>query len=292
MFATFIKGLDHGSVFNLPPLEKTIKELYHVDIETKQPLDIQELSKRIGEKPSLLLCAMLASQRNCSVFGVKCLIEVLAGIAENQRIVVSELDYSPIQTRPFNFTLITHGFLSKEFEPINEALGERNHASVGFKFTPEHRVSKLELRENPKSNGSFDLDLKIDMFITIFSDCPNQNKEQQKRISETIPVGSVVVEFDGPTHLGDEQVRKDKLRDSMVQSKGCTVFRMQMPYQHQGKGSTAFNHGNLATMLDGQIQDIKNHFQNRLFDTINTSYLLKSLTGNSHENKVTLSKIT
>ncbi|MBT2771034.1 DUF559 domain-containing protein [Halomonas sp. ISL-60] len=292
MFATFIKGADRSNIFNLPPLEKTIKELYHVDIETKRPLDIQELSKRIGEKPSLLLCAMLASQPNSSVFGVKCLIEVFAGIAENQPVVVSELDYGLVQTRPFNFTLVTNGFLNDEFEPINEALGERNHASVGFKFTPENRVPKLGLREKPKLNGSFDLDLKIDMFITVFADCPRQNKEQQKRINETIPVGSVVIEFDGPTHLGDEQVRKDKLRDSMVQSKGYTVFRIQTPYQHQGKGSTDLNRDSIANMLEGQIQDIKNHFQNRLFDAIDTSYLLNSLTGNSHENKVTLSKIT
>jgi hypothetical protein len=289
---TLIYGVDHNSIFNLPPLENTIKERYRVDTETKKPLDVQELSKRIGERPSLLLCAMLGSQPKCSAFGVKCLIEVLAGIADNHPIDVSLLDYGPVQTRPFNFTLSTNGFLNEVFEPINVALGERNHASVSFCFTPEHRVPKLELREQPELNSSFELDLKIDMSITIFADCPNQNKEQQKRISESIPVGSVVVEFDGLTHLGDEQVRKDKLRDSMVQSKGCTVYRIQMPYQHQGKGATVLNRDSLAAMLEGQIQDIKNHFQNRLFDTINASYLLKSLTENNPENKVTWSKVT
>lgn len=283
MFATFIKGVDPKNIVNLPSLRDTIKERYRIDNKTKKPLDIQELSKRIGENPSLLLCAMLGSQPKCSVFGVKCLIEVIVGIAENHPIYVSELDYGPVQTRPFNFTLITRGFLNEVFEPINESLGERNHASVSFKFTPEHRVSKLELREHPEINSYFDLDLKIDMHITIFADCPNQNTEQQKRISESIPVGSVVVEFDGMTHLSDEQVRKDKLRDSMVQSKGSTVFRVQMPYQHQGKGSTAHNRDSLATMLEGQIGDIKNYFQSRLFDTVNASYLLKSLA----ENKVT-----
>lgn len=291
MCATIVKGWQDVS-FNLPPLEKTIKERYRVDVETKRPLDIRELSKRIGEKPSLLLCAMLANQPNSSMFGVKCLIEVLAGIAEDQPIGVSELDYGPVQTRPLNFKLITNGFLNKEFEPMNEALGERNNASVGFNFTPEHRVPKLGLRENPKLNGSFDLDLKIDMFITVFADCPTQNKGQRKRINETIPIGSVVVEFDGPTHLGDEQVRKDKLRDSMVQSKGYTVFRIQTLYQHQGKGSTDLNRSNIATMLVGQVQDIKNHFRNRFFDAINTNYLLNSLAENDPEGKSVLSKST
>ena len=281
MCATVVKGVDQVSIFNLPPLEKTIKERYGFDIKTKKPLDIQELSKRIGEKPSLLLCAMLANQPNCSFFCVNCLIEVLAGIAENQPIFVSELDYGCAQTRPFNFTLITHGFLNEEFEPINKALGGRNCASVGFKFTPEHKVPKVGLREKPKLNGSFDLNLKIDVFITIFADCPNQSNKQRKRINETIPIGCVVVEFDGPAHLSDEQVRKDKLRDSMVQSQGDTVFRIQMPYKHQGKGSAALNRDSITTMIEGQVQDIKNHFRHRLFDAINTSYLLKSLRRNA-----------
>jgi hypothetical protein len=86
-----------------------------------------------------------------------------------------------------------------------------------------------------------------------------------------------VVEFDGPAHLSDEQVRRDKVRDSMVQSNGCTVFRVQMPYQHQGKGATELKREILTAMLEGQVQDIKNHFQNRLFATVNASYLLKSL---------------
>ncbi|MFW0986301.1 hypothetical protein [Vibrio parahaemolyticus] len=286
MFATFIKGLDdETSIFSLPPLSKTIKERYNIDTETKVPLDIQALSKRIGEKPSLLLCALLVSQPKCSKFGVECLIEVLAGISGNESVVVGELDYGTIQTRPFNFTLITNGFLREVFEPINEEIGERNHASVSFKFIPEHNVKKNDLREFPKLTSSYDLDLKIEMSITIFADRPEKNGDGNNRINESIPVGSVVVEFDGLTHLNDEQVRKDKLRDSMVQSTGCTVFRIQVPYQQDGKGSGATNRSNLSTLLVGQIEDIKNHFQNRLFETVRASYLLKSLVENN-KNKI------
>lgn len=281
--ATFIKGADDYGIFHFPPLEQTIKKRYGVDAKTKKPLDVQELSKRIGERAALLLCAMLSNQPRCSAFGVKCLIEVLAGIAGNHPISVSCLDYGPNKTRPFNFTLSTDGFLKELFESINLELGERNHATAHFCFAPEHRVSKRELRELPETNGSFELDLKIDMGIIIFHECSTQNKEQQKRKSELIPVVSVVVEFDGPTHLSDEQVRKDKLRDSMVQSNGCTVFRIQMPYRHQGKGTTEINRDSLSAMLEEQIQDIKNHFQERLFATINTSYLLESLRGKSEK---------
>lgn len=274
---TLVKGVDSHDLFSLPPLEKTIKERYSVDGKTKKPLDIQELSKRIGEKPSLLLCAMLGSQPKCSKFGTECLIEVLAGIAENQPIGVSCLDYGQNQTRPFNFTLKTEGFLKELFEPINVVLGERNHIVADFCFTPEHKVPKKELRELIKTNSSYDLDLRIDMYITIFYSCSNQNSEKRKRESESILVGSVVVEFDGPMHLNDEQVRKDKIRDSMVQSDGCTVFRVQKPYKHQGQGTTKLNSEILSATLEGQIQDIKNHFQNKIFATIKTHHLFKSL---------------
>lgn len=220
---------------------------------------------------------MLSSQPKFSLFGINCLIEVIAGIADNHPIFVSCLDYGPNQPRPFNFILATDGFLEELFEPINLALGERNQAVVSFGFTPEHRVSKQILRGSSELNGSFELDLKIDMDIVVFYNPLNKKSEEQKRRSEYIPIGSVVVEFDGPAHLSDEQVRKDKLRDSMVQSSGCTVFRIQMPYSHHGKGAAQINRDNTSQVIEGQIEDIKNHFRNRLFATVNASYLIKTL---------------
>lgn len=165
---TIIKGLDSRDLFQLPPLKDSIKEIYGISLETKKPLNVQELSGRIGESPSLLLCAMLKSQPKCSLFGVNCLIEIIAGIAENNSVYVSCLDYGPNLPRPFNFVLATDGFLEKSFEPLNVALGERTDASIGFCFTPEYRVPKQTLREFPESNGSFELDLKIDLDITVF----------------------------------------------------------------------------------------------------------------------------
>ncbi|CAH7081599.1 conserved hypothetical protein [Vibrio chagasii] len=272
--STIIKGVVPRDVSSLPALEKTIKERYNVDSNTKKPLNINELSKFIGEKPSLLLCAMLVSESKCSKFGTECIIEILKGIAGKQTIYVSELDYGPNQIRPLNFKLGTSGFLSDEFEPINVALGEKNHATVSFKFTPEYKVSKQLLREDIR--GSFDLDLKIEMALVIFADSPNQDTDP-KRMSESISVGNIVVEFDGPSHLTDEKVRADKNRDSMIQSQGATVFRVQLPYQHKGPNSTALNRENLDTLLQGHIEDLKNHFQNRLYNTVKASLLLKSL---------------
>lgn len=274
--ATLIKGLGDRDIFQLPPLSKEIEERYKINLETKKPLDVQELSKRIGEGPSLLLCAML-NQPKCSFFGVNCLIEIIAGIAENHPIHISCLDYGPNQSRPFNFTLATDGFLKESLEPINLALGERHHAVMSFCFTPEHRVSKQALREFSESSGSFELDLKIDLDISVFYNSLSRKTEQKSRRTETIPIASVVVEFDGPTHLSDEQVRKDKLRDSMVQSNGCTIFRIQIPYNQEGKGATQINRDRMSNLLKGQIKDIKNHFQSRLFATVNASYLLKEL---------------
>lgn len=282
--ATLIKGLGDRDIFQLRPLEEEIKERYNISLETKKPLDVQGLSKRIGQGPSLLLCAMLKSQPDCSLFGVNCLIEVIAGIAENHPVYVGCLDYGLNRYRPFNFTLATDGFLKEVFEPINLALGKKSHASVRFCFTPEYKISKQALRDFSESNGSFGLDLKIDLDMTIFYDCSSHETEQQKRKSDFIPIASVVVEFDGPAHLNDEQVRKDKIRDSMVQSSGCTVFRIQTPYNQQGKGAAQINRDRLSDIIEDQVRDIKNHLQNRLFATVNASYLLKNLLSKQPDN--------
>ncbi|MCA0936925.1 hypothetical protein LCL85_15390 [Vibrio alginolyticus] len=276
MLATALKGIEPSCAISLPPLEDTIRERYKIDLSTKKPIDVEALSKRIGTKPSLLLCSMLSSH-NCSLLGVKCLIEIVAGIAGNQSVIVGLLDYGPFQTRPFNFTLVTHGFLNDEFEPVNELLGQRSNAKLCFRFTPEYRVSKSQLRESIPRNGSFDLDLKIDLSIAVFADSFSQGSTSPKRIAEEIPVASVVVEFDGPNHLKDESVRDDKLRDSMIQSSGSTVFRIQTPYKHKGVGSVALNQENLDILIRGHIEDIQNHFRNRLFSTVKTNFLLKTL---------------
>lgn len=278
MTVTVITGINPYSIINLPPLYKTIKECFNIDRETKKPFNIQELSERIGENPSLLLCAMLATDSTCSKFGVECLIEVLAGIADSNPIHVGSLDYGPHQTRPFNFTLTTRGFLNEVSNSINELLGERNHACFSFTFIPENKIAKSDLR-NGQSNltGTFSLDLTIELCMTIFADETDQNMDQPKRINKEFLIGRVVVEFDGIQHLNDEQVRKDKLRDSMIQGEGCTVFRIQMPYQQAGTGSSKVNKENLSTLLNGQVEDIKNHFRNRLQEAISVNYLLRSL---------------
>ncbi|GEM_PF-3277433 len=281
--ATFIQGLDSRYIHTLPSLEKQIKERFNIDNETKKPFNIQELSERIGEKPSLLLTAMLMTDSKCSKFGVECLIEVLAGIAENSPVYVAVLDYGSYETRPFNFELKTCGFLSEVFNSINELLGECDHACFGFKFIPENKISKSHLRNGQSDlSGTFSLDLTIELYMTIFANEINQNIA--KRICENFLIGRVVVEFDGNTHLGDEQVRSDKLRDSMIQGEGCTVFRIQSTYQQTGTGSTKANKENLSTLLNGQVEDIKNHFKNRFYEAISVNYLLRRIINSNLQN--------
>jgi hypothetical protein len=275
---TVIRGVDEHSFLRLPSLEKNIKEHFNIDNETKKPFNIEELSKRIGGNPSLLLCAMLNTDPMCSKFGVECLIEVLAGIASNNPVRVAELDYGPNTTRPFNFILSTQGFLNEVFNSINELLGEHNTAIFGFSFIPENKITKSYLPSSQTNRtGNFTLDLTIELYMTIYADAINQNMQSQERINKSFLISRVIVEFDGVQHLSDEQVRKDKLRDSMVQGAGCTVFRIQMPYQQVGKGSSQINKENLSTLINGQVEDIKNHFKNRFYEAISTNYLLQSL---------------
>lgn len=274
---TFITGVDEHSWYSLPPLKEIIKDRFNISSETKKPFNVQELSKRIGENPSLLLSAMLKTDSMCSKFGVECLIEVLAGIADDNPVHVAQLDYSLPQTRPFNFTLKTDGFLNEVFNSLNELLGERDHACFSFHFIPENKITKPDLR-NGQSNltGTFSLDLTIELHMTIFTNELIQNMGQQKRIHQIL-IARVVVEFDGPQHLNDEQVRKDKLRDSMIQGEGCTVFRIQSPYKLNGASSNKVYNENLSTLLNGQVEDIKNHFKNHFGNTIYSNYLLRSL---------------
>ncbi|OBU19973.1 hypothetical protein CTM88_20430 [Photobacterium aquimaris] len=79
----------------------------------------------------------------------------------------------------------------------------------------------------------------------------------------------------GQTIFKDETVRADKLRDSMIQSTGSAVFRIQTPYQQSGPGSVVLNRETLDNLIEGQIEYIKNHFQSKLFNLVSTGYLLR-----------------
>ncbi|MBO2671647.1 DUF559 domain-containing protein [Shewanella algae] len=78
----------------------------------------------------------------------------------------------------------------------------------------------------------------------------------------------VVVEFDGPLHLNSDNVRADKLRDSFVQSQGATVFRVQSVNTHDL--NRAQQDEKSHEQLMAHIENIKEHFRNRLFAVLST----------------------
>lgn len=280
-----VNNLRHPDSFTI---EELIKQHFNVDISTTKPLDVKQLSQRIGTLPSLLIVSML-TRPNCSTYGVECFIKVLEGIADNGTFGVHYYDHNKAQTRPFNFKLTTSGFLLDENVHINESLDESDYAQLVFTFIPEYKISKSFLREDITRNGSFDLDLKIDCSLVVWS---NSFSSPPKGVCEEILVASVVVEFDGPNHLKDETVRADKLRDSMIQSTGSTVFRIQTPYLQSGPGSVALNRQTLDNLIKGQIEDIKNHFRNKLFNLVSTSYLLRQLIERKRNNSKNPDNVT
>lgn len=237
---------------------------YGISRLTNKPLSFNAVSEKIGDKPALLMLTMLKNP-NCSIFGIESAIEVMSGIAGVEAINVASISTGlPRTTRPLNFSLCSNGFLKPEVEHLQ-------FLNLRFGFLPEIKVRIYGTNgiDGP-TKGAFDLDLVINLYATVSI----PETADSKRIFQDVELVSVVVEFDGPTHLSDEYVRRDKRRDSAVQGMGKTVFRLQTPYKVDGPGSTKAYKDKQELLISELIQDIKNHFSSKLFSVLNASPLI------------------
>lgn len=214
---------------------------------TTHPISFADLSAKIGENPAFLMLSMLKNP-NCSKAGLETIIDVIQGIAGDESIYVSEIDLGQFVLRPLNFILGTRGFLQEDF-------ATNKHMSCFFSIIPEANYKKSSMKDGEKGSYSLDLEINLNVVVSI------PKTELQDRIFETVKIASVVVEFDGPAHLQDEAVRTDKVRDSMIQGLGKTVFRIQTPYKHKGENSQQLNKDNLSDLVEDHISDIKSHFR-------------------------------
>lgn len=247
----------------LPELVAKEAQKHGINRSTTKPLSFNDISNKIGDEPALLMLSMLEADSKCSKVGIETAIEVMQGIAGGERISVSGLDYKPPFLRPLNFTLDTAGFLKED-------LDNYKYMFCTFRFTPESKYNKHALRDGEK--GALSLDLEIEMFIT----ASIQSSDSTPGVFLSEILGNVVVEFDGPIHLQDEKVRSDKERDSMVQALGKTVFRIQTPYKVKGVGSTKANNAELNALVKRQIDDIKEHFRNCMYENFKVSSLINA----------------
>jgi hypothetical protein len=263
--ALLIKGnYPEHRMFHQTIPEFIAEEAQHFGINryTVKPLSFENVSKKIGDTPALLMLMML-SDAKCSKIGIETAIDVMSGIAGNELVSLGVLDFEPPFIRPLNFRLQTNGFLNDDFDNYN-------HMDCSFIFTPEARYHQSSMRDG--ASGAFSLDLEIEMFINVTI----PKSDTTPKISEGVKVASVVVEFDGPTHLQDERVRNDKERDSMIQGLGKTVFHIQTPYKLKGPDSTRAYNAELDALVKRQIGDIKEHFRNTMYRQFEVSDLINT----------------
>jgi hypothetical protein len=263
--ATMIKGIYPESMtsrWSSSELIANEAQKYNVNRDTVKPLSFDDVSKKIGDKPALLMLSML-SDAKCSKVGIETAIEVMYGIAGNECVSVSMLDFDPPFVRPLNFSLRTNGFLKEDFDNFK-------YMDCSFSFTPEARYNQSDMRDGAR--GTFSLDLEIAMFINVSI----PKSDTTPRIFESVEVASVVLEFDGPTHLHDERVRTDKERDSMIQGQGKTVFRIQTPYKIKGPDCIKAYNTELDALVRRQIGDIKEHFRKTMYRQFKASALINT----------------
>lgn len=254
-----IRGINQASALLLPPTPLLVERLAlkrGIDRHTTTPISFDAVSKKIGESPAFLMLSMLHNP-NCSKEGIESAIEVMSGITGKDYLSVKELDLTMGGTRLLGFKLNTEGFLKDDFE-------NNGRFKCSFHIAPEVRYKKGMIKDGAK--GVYTLDMEITMFLTLI--IPDRRPE--KPPFKIIDVASVVVEFDGPSHLNDEAVRSDKERDSLIQSMGKTVFRIQTPYKHKGEGSGKAYKDALDDVLKNHIQNIKEHFRVVMYRLIET----------------------
>lgn len=217
-------------------------EKFGVNETTKKPIPYETLKSQLGEESCLLMLTLLAENPNCSKAGAKAIISVMHGLLGDHEIRRCKIDES---NKYLGFTLYTKGFLSDDLD---------NYPKINceLQFEPEATVPKESLKDGQK--GNYKLDLKIDLILSF-----------PKNGSHT--VATVIVEYDGRTHLNDENVRRDKIRDSSVQRQGSTVFRIQSPYRSPDVSCEDYRRLE-SRELDDHIDNIREHLRVRLFEYI------------------------
>lgn len=248
------KELEYSS---LTTMLETVAQENRVGRYTTKPIRFSEVEAKLGTDQALLVMSLFG-RPNSSKQSVVAFVDIVHELAEGEPVQIVELDFKGQLCRPLNFVLGSNGFLNKD-------LLASDILSCFFRFTPESRRQKSQLREGEK--GYVDLDIEIELYLNITTPTP----PGQKLKMDQIKIATAIVEFDGKHHLNDERVRIDKDRDSMVQSQGAAVFRIQTPYEH---GSHSMLEKAIRIITKKQTQDIKEYFRNTLYTNIQAARLI------------------
>jgi len=233
---------------NRPSMIEVIEEYARGKGITRSQKEYNKLASKIGDLPALLMLSK-KQDKKVSKSGFDNAIEVITGIADKKQIypsiTVSGKDYKLLHG-----CLSGHGgFLQDDFDNM------KGMSSGHFSFELEKPLPRNLMIEGASGSIFIDLAVTLEAWIT---------KPDGKRAS--IEIARVAVEFDGPKHVNDENVRNDKLRDSDLHSLGYKVFRVQTPYKLKGHGSTRLNRENSEAELKKHINNIKESLRKSLYE--------------------------
>lgn len=246
---------------------------HNVTRQMVRPLSFSGISEKIGDEAAFLMLSLLDNP-NCSKEAIEAVVEVIHALADGNGIYANSLHVTEVKKgiggllertkredlRIGSFSLHTRGFLNTDLEQIEDI-------SCKFIFTPEFKSPKSLFEDGAR--GVYSFDLKIDFIL-------ERGKWEDK---SSATMATVIAEYDGPTHLMDEQVRRDKARDSSVQSTGATVFRIQTP--HKDRKQSEYKQALSETKVK-TIGDIKEYFRNTLYKHFEVSSLIN---GNQQGNE-------
>lgn len=272
--ATLISGLtSQTQPYIFGDFYAMLAKNHNVTRDMVKPLSFRDISKKIGDKAAFLMLSLLDNP-NCSKEAIEAVVEIIHSLADGNGIYANSLHVTEVKKgigglldrtrredlRIGSFSLHTRGFLDTDLEQIEDI-------SCGFIFTPEFKSPKSLFEDGAR--GVYSFDLKIDFIL----------QRGQERDKPSVTMATVIAEYDGPTHLMDEQVRRDKARDSSVQSTGATVFRIQTP--HKDRKQSEYKQALSETKVK-TIGDIKEYFRNTLYKHFEVSSLIN---GNQQENE-------
>lgn len=219
----------------------------NVSKQTQKPISYEQLESELGEAAGLLLLTLIAENAKCSVAGAKAVIDVMNGLTGGKEFKPNTIDLSK---KTIDFTLCTDGFLAGDLDAYPNMWCE-------LVFHPESNAPKSVLKDGLK--GDYRLDMKIDLVLHLAGD--------KKFARSSYTIATVIVEYDGDTHLNDSNVRRDKYRDSLIQRNGGAVFRIQSPYRAPNVTASDYRKQE-SDELNQHIDNIREHLRVRLFDYI------------------------
>lgn len=241
---------DPWNVFAVKGMTRMLRDRamkHGIDEKTRKPISYNHLEGELGEEASLLILILSAENPQCSKAGIQTVIDVIKGLRGGHSVRPTNIDFS---TKTIDFVLSTDGFLADDLDAYPNMWCE-------LLFHPEASVRKSSLKDGLK--GNYNLDLKIELVLHFAGD------KKFERSSYT--VATVIVEYDGDTHLNDSSVRRDKYRDSLIQRNGETVFRIQSPYRAPNVSANDYRKQE-SDELNQHIDNIREHLRVRLTEYI------------------------